>query len=144
VPHTVRHVRDTDAYPNDWARLVDEIANRPGWSKSRLGREAGVDRRTVHRWISGESANVSAASIRLIAQAAGIDEATAARAATGAQEELKAEDDAAVRIILESDAPDHVKTELIAHVRSMRQDSEDSLMRYVEDRLRRPRPQPGT
>lgn len=130
-------------YPNEWARLIAEIVDRPGWSKAKLARTAGVGKNTPARWISGESANVTANSIRLIAEAAGIDQQIAARAAVGAQEKLRAEDDQAVQIILESTAPDDIKNELIAHVRSKRQESEDSLLSDIKFRLGYPRPQHG-
>lgn len=137
------HVRSNDEFPNEWARLIAEIVARPGWNRQRLADTAKVHRHTIRRWISGESANVSASSVRLIAEAAGVDHDVAARAAFGAQEQLRAEDDRAVKLILESDAPDTVKNELIAHVRSRRQESEDSLMRDLEFRLGYPRPQHG-
>jgi transcriptional regulator with XRE-family HTH domain len=136
-------VRDRQTPPNDWAKLIYELISRPGWSQARLAQEAQVNRNTIRRWVSGESANISAASIRLIAEAAGIDQDVAARSAMGAQQQLRAEDDRAVRMILDSDAPDHIKNELIAHVRSKRQESEDSLMRDIEFRLGYPRPQHG-
>ena len=74
----VLHVRDTQEYPNGWAKLVSELINRPGWNRTRLAREAGINRNTVRRWIDGESSNISASSIRLIADAADIDYQVAA------------------------------------------------------------------
>lgn len=128
----VVHVRTTDEYPTDWARLIAEIVKRPGWTRQRLADEAKVNRGTIRRWISGESANVSVTSIRLIAEAAGINHEVAARAALGAQRQLKEDDDEAVRMILDSDAGQDVKQKLIAHVRSRRQENEDALRRDVE------------
>lgn len=127
---------DTPTYPNDWARLVDELIKRPGWSKARLATESGINRNTIRRWVKGESVNVSSASVRLIAKAAGIDYDVASRAALGAQEQQRVQDDDAIRIIQESDAPPHVKDELVRHVRSRRLESEDWLRRDIELMLR--------
>ena len=140
---TVAHVRSTEEFPNEWARLIAEIVARPGWNRQRLADTANVHRHTIRRWISGESANVTTQSIRLIAEAANIDYAIAARAAGGAQEQLRAEDDRAVRIIMDDPrATAQTKADLIAHVRSRRQESEESLIRDVEFRLgHNPRPQ---
>lgn len=136
VPRIVLHVSNVDKAPNAWARLIQELINRPGWTQQRLADAAKVDRSTIRRWKTGESVNVSAQSVQLIAAAAGIDPQLAARAAVGAQEQAQAEDDEAIRIILESDARQDIKEELIAHVRSRRRESEDSLVRDVQVMLR--------
>lgn len=130
-------------YPNEWARLIAEIVDRPGWSKAKLARTAGVGKNTPDRWISGESANVSAKSVRLIAEASGIDPQIAASAAVDAQRRQKAEDDDLVRRIMDSDGPDHVKQELIEHVRQRRRETEDALRRDI-DLFLRTRAQPET
>lgn len=124
------------SYPNDWARLIAEIVSRPGWSQAKLARTAGVGKNTPGRWISGETANVTTQSIRLIAAAAEIDYDVAARAAVGAQEQLRAEDDEAVRLIMEDKrADDDTKAELIRWVRTRRGESEENLMRDLQFRL---------
>jgi transcriptional regulator with XRE-family HTH domain len=133
----VLHVRDTQEYPNGWAKLVSELINRPGWNRTRLAREAGINRNTVRRWIDGESSNISASSIRLIADAAGIDYQTAAEAAVGARAQDIRNDDDAIRIIDESDLPADIKDELKDMVRSRRLESEESLRRDIEAELGR-------
>src|SRR6185369_38909 len=136
---TVGHVRDTPTYPNDWAKLVDELTRRPGWSKARLAREAGVDRRTVHRWISGESANVSADSIRRISEASTLQADLVARAALGAQKQQAAADDEAIAEVMASGIDDEYKQEIVEHIRRKRAEAEAALRRDIDIMLRRPR-----
>lgn len=138
----VLHMRDTPEYPNGWARLVGDLISRPGWTRVRLAREAGVNRNTVRRWIDGESSNVSAQSIKLVADAAGISYEAASRAALGARAADLRNDDQAIATIEQSDLPDDIKAELISHVRSSRLESEEALRRDIEaqmDRIRRAR-----
>lgn len=128
-------------YPNDWARLIGELVERQGWNKSRLTREAGLGRNTVGRWISGETANITTSSVRAVADATGIDYNVAAQAAIGAQQQQRADDDRAVRMVLDSDASDEVKNDLIAHIRARRREAEAAEIRDVEVWLRTHRPQ---
>jgi transcriptional regulator with XRE-family HTH domain len=125
-------VPDPATYPNDWARLVGELTKRPGWSQAALAREAGVNRNTVRRWISGESANVSSASIRLLADAAEIDYEVAARAALGAQHLARADDDEAIRKVMESPLPDRHKREIVDYIHQRRAEEEAKLRRDIE------------
>lgn len=83
APYRV-HVSDAGAEqpPNEWAKLLREITDRPGWSVARLNRESGIHRSTIFRWLSGEVTNVTMDSIRLVAQTAGIDLDVAVRAAS--------------------------------------------------------------
>jgi transcriptional regulator with XRE-family HTH domain len=132
----------TREYPNEWARLIADIVARPGWTKARLAREAELGKNTPDRWISGETANITTEKVRAVADAADIDYNVAAQAAIGAQAQQKAEDDRAVRMILDSDASDEAKNDLIAHIRGRRREARDAEIRDVEFWLRTHRPQP--
>jgi transcriptional regulator with XRE-family HTH domain len=139
---TVASMSTRGSYPNDWARLIAELTERDGWNQTKFAKAVGVGRNTPGRWIRGESANVTVETIRLIAEFAGIPESTAARAALGAQAQVQAEDDAMVRDIMHSDAPEHVKQQAIAQVRSVRAEQEESLRRQIDFLLRTHKPQP--
>lgn len=127
---------DGALFPNEWAKLISELIDRPGWTQQRLADTAGVDRGTIRRWRKGESANVSAKSIRLIANAAGINEDEAARAALGAKIREDERDDEAIREVLESDIPERYKQEIIDHIRSRRTEAEETLRREIAMLLR--------
>lgn len=63
-----------------WADYLRRMTDRPGWSVARLGRESGIHRATIFKWIAGKGgANVT--SVRAIAAALGDDPANALRAA---------------------------------------------------------------
>jgi transcriptional regulator with XRE-family HTH domain len=128
----VVHVSNGRAYPNAWARFISELIERPGWSQQRLADTAGVDRGTVRRWRNGTSVNVSARSIALIADAAGVDQDIAARAALGAREQVDKADDLAIREVMDSDIPQEYKDEIIEHIRLRRAEAEETLRRDIE------------
>ena len=130
------HVRSTDEYPNDWARLIAEIVERPGWNRQRLAETAKVHRHTIRRWISGESANVTKTSMMLVAEAADLDFEVVASAAAGAQEQHRAADDRAIQRIMDSELSDPDKREMIRHVRTRRLEAEEMLERDVDLMLR--------
>ena len=132
----VTHVSGIPEYPNDWAKLVAGVTRRPDWNQTKLAEAAGINRNTVRRWIKGESVNVSAQSIKLVADAAGIDYDEAAAAALGARAVDIKKDVDAVRIIEESDLPADIKLDWISYIRSRQLESEDTLRREVEMMLR--------
>jgi len=133
----VVHVRNVDEYPNSWARLVQQLIDRPGWSQQRLADESGIDRGTIRRWRTGESVNVAADSVRLIADAAGIDHGIAARAAIGAQE--AANDDEVIRDVeAATNIDDAYRQEIIEMIHRRRAEAEAALRRDIELMLRRP------
>jgi transcriptional regulator with XRE-family HTH domain len=72
---------DAEDGPDEWARYLRAICERPGWSVARLARETGVNRSTVFRWLSDGGESVTIRSIRSVAQAVGDDLEVALRAA---------------------------------------------------------------
>jgi transcriptional regulator with XRE-family HTH domain len=74
-------VTDHSPARNSWAVYIHQLRGRPGWSPSRLAREAGVSRATIYRWINGESTNVTIDNVKAIAAAVGDDPNIATRAA---------------------------------------------------------------
>lgn len=62
-----------DRTPSGWARYLQELTSRPGWSGARLARESGVNRSSIYRWMNGRVDNVSAKSVRAIARVVGDD-----------------------------------------------------------------------
>lgn len=126
-------MRDTAEYPNDWARLVGELTRRPGWTQKRLADEVGVNRNTVRRWMNGESVNISATSMRLLARATGIAHETAASAALGAQKRDHIKDDEALDMITaDPEIDDEYRARLIRLVTERRKENEASLLREIE------------
>src|SRR5258707_13208930 len=99
MSHKVTRVSDTDVYPNEWARLIGKLPRRQGWNQKRVADALGTHPRTVSRWISGESTKISGTSMLLVAQAFGLDYATVAQAALGAQLHDRMKDDEAIQII---------------------------------------------
>jgi transcriptional regulator with XRE-family HTH domain len=114
--------------------LIAELADRPGWNQTKLAESIGVGRNTIGRWISGESANVTSASIRLVATASGIDYETASRAAVGAQ--MAAEEDRTIREVMDEDMPAEAKQELIDLIRARRAADDAKLHEEIEFVLR--------
>lgn len=121
---------------NEWGTFVRDLTKRPGWSIVRLSRAAGIHRSTIFRWIKGDSKNVRLLNIKIFAAAAEVDYHTALQAATGIRRQTDEQDQAAIRIILESDAGDAVKHELIEHVRARRIEHEAERRREIELILR--------
>lgn len=142
MTRNVAPVSDAAKYPNEWARLIDGLASRPKWSKTRLAKELDVDRRTIHRYIDGESVNVSAMIMNSVAILSGRPLQEISDLVTGAQARAAAEDDQMVRDILaDPDAPDYVKQQAIAHVRARRRENEEILRRDIDVLLNTHRPQ---
>lgn len=98
------HVSDTPPADTPWIALLREITTRPGWSVRRLAEKSGLNRATIYRWLRGDSANVSMASVRLIAEAGDIDVARALRAA-GAAGDLQQDDDWEIATVVSSGLP---------------------------------------
>lgn len=92
---------------------------RPGWSVSRLSRDSGIARSTLHRWLAGD-ASLTTHSVRRIAQTLGVDLAEAMLAAGAALGPPKVDDDPEMRVVIESDLADAKKAAIIAHIRARR------------------------
>ncbi len=73
---------NNQADTNGWGDYLKRMTGRPGWSVARLAREAGVNRATVFKWISGRT-GVTVANVRLVATALGDEPNNALRAAAG-------------------------------------------------------------
>jgi transcriptional regulator with XRE-family HTH domain len=121
--------------PNDWARLIDDLVRRAGSIKA-FAAASGINRNTIRRWRTGESTNVTRDYQLKVAKGGNIDNEEVSRAALGAERQRRADEDAAVAMIEASDAAAELKSELIAHVRNRRRESEDSILRDVELMLR--------
>lgn len=80
-PYRVNVGNDQTA-ENGWGEYLKRMTSRPGWSVARLAREAGINRATAFKWISGRT-GVTVANVRLVAQALGDDPNNALRAAAG-------------------------------------------------------------
>src|SRR5262245_15804356 len=118
------HVSDGDA-EDSWVRLLREITDRSGLSVARLATEAGINRATIFRWLSGEVRNLNLESIRRIANAAKIDYGSTLRAAAGvaAGDVLNSADEREIRSIEELSLAPELKARVIAEVRR-RQESD--------------------
>lgn len=80
---------------NGWGEYLKRMTSRPGWSVARLARDAGINRATVFKWISGRT-GVTVANVRIVATALGDDPNNALRAAAGsviADDQFLATDD---------------------------------------------------
>jgi transcriptional regulator with XRE-family HTH domain len=122
------HVSDGATVPGAWATYIAAAAKRPGWNTAKLAAAAGVHRSTVFRWKKGESAQISVASVKAVAQALGDDPAVALRAAS----ELLADADTADRdeemeLIMSADVSAKAKQRMVDLL----------LRRRDEDRQRR-------
>ena len=129
-------MRDEIEPRNEWGAFVHHLTKRPGWSIARLSRAAGIHRSTIFRWINGDFKNARLPNIKIFAEAAEVDYHSALQAATGIQRQIDEEDQGAIRIILESDASDTVKRELVEHVRTRRLEHEAQRRREIELILR--------
>jgi transcriptional regulator with XRE-family HTH domain len=130
-------VAEAVTYPNDWARLVGELMRRESWTQQQMADRAGVIRNTIRRWVSGETVNVSTASVRLVADAAGIAYELAARAVYGADEQNARNDDAAIADVIASGLPEDDKRVIIDRIHARRAEAEESLRRDVALWLRK-------
>lgn len=116
------------------------LRDEAGGNKTRLGALMGVDRKTITRWLAREFA-VSEANVRQVATAFRLDVAellvrvgyyddTQVRQLHQPQVALTSDDEMAIRIIEESEAPPSLKRKLIEHVHQMR--VRDEARRKVE------------
>lgn len=103
--HATYRVHVSDGDSNPWATLIGRIVDRPGWSIARLARDSGVHRSTIFRWMNGDRRNLTLDSVRLVADAGGIDlmEALRAAAALVAPDQAGVERDEAEEMILGSE-----------------------------------------
>jgi len=53
-----------------WGDYLRRMTDRPGWSVARLGRDSGIHRATIFKWISG-GGGANVASVRAIGKALG-------------------------------------------------------------------------
>ena len=130
---------DREAWAEVVARLIDEEA---AGNKSAFARLIGVASvKTVDRWLA-RSVNVSEESVRQVARAVRMpvadllilvgllhpEDLTARPDSTG-------EDDAAIRLIEQSDAPPSLKRELIEHLLAQRAEHERQRLAEAERML---------
>jgi len=115
---------DREAWAHEVARLIQEEA---GGNKSLFARQVGLRSvKTVDRWLA-RSVNVSGESVRQVARALQLS-VTDLLVKVGLllPEDLAAptarpeEDAEAIRIVQESDAPPHLKRQLLAHLAKQR------------------------
>lgn len=109
---------------NDWARFLREITSRDGWSVARLARESGIHRATIFRWLEGDEKpkRVTVHSVNMVADAAGVDRATALKAAGSIldDDDNDARTDAAIAMIEQSDLPPDIQTAMIKELHRTR------------------------
>lgn len=113
--------------------LSELIEQETGGNKARFAAILGVDRRTITRWLDRSSA-VSEESVRGVARHLGLPVGdllvrlgyyTAEDLpAEPIAERLLVEDDAAIKLIRESEAPPSLKRELIEHLLAQRAEHE--------------------
>lgn len=72
-----------------WARFLRSTVDRPGWTVARLSRETAgsdgkprVSKATIFRMLNGSTKKISTSSVRILAEAAGVEIDTALRAAS--------------------------------------------------------------
>lgn len=117
-----------------WATLLGElIQQETGGNKAQFAANIRVDRRTVTRWLGGQ-VSVSEESVRLVARELGLPVGdllvrlgyyTAEDLpAEPIAERLVVEDDEAIKLIRDSDAPPSLKRELIEHLLAQRAEHE--------------------
>ncbi|HEU4541746.1 MAG TPA: helix-turn-helix transcriptional regulator [Jiangellaceae bacterium] len=74
-------VGDGQGRQHGWSSYLRRLTERPGWSVAKLARQSGIHRATIFGWIKEGGENVTIASVRLIADAAGDSMENALRAA---------------------------------------------------------------
>lgn len=128
-----------------WARVVTQLVQQESaGNKTRFAAAIGVDRKTVTRWVQGDHA-VSEESVRAVARALGLPardlliqvgyyKATDLPAVVA--EARIAEEDAAIKLIRESNAPPSLKAELIAHLERLREEHERQRLAEAERSLK--------
>jgi transcriptional regulator with XRE-family HTH domain len=85
APYRVFMPRDEEPAQGDggrWGEFLREITARPGWTVARLAEKSGIHRSTLFRWMNGSVRNINIESVRLVADAAGVNMATALHAAS--------------------------------------------------------------
>jgi transcriptional regulator with XRE-family HTH domain len=123
------HVSDDKGEsPNTWALFLREHTSRPGWTIQRLADESNINRSTIFRWLKGDVKNLTMSSVRLVADALGVDMATALRAAGQLADERSVDEgDWEIRMIRESGLHPQVIERLIS----------DALVRRERERINR-------
>ncbi|WDZ87228.1 helix-turn-helix domain-containing protein [Micromonospora cathayae] len=120
---------------SSWARYLQEVADRPGWSVTRLANEAGVHRSTIYRWIKGDTRGTTVELATQIAAAAG-DPPSVALAAAADVLGRTDPDGTEVAMVMASDLPDHVKAELVEELRRMARADADRRRAFVDSFIR--------
>lgn len=122
-----------------WGAYVLKTRARLGLGGTAFGKLVGVSRVQVHRWETGENVATEYDTIVAVADAVGDDRSVALKAAgqvkTGSDEK-PSRDEAAIKLIRESDAPDWMKTTLIQQVREQSAEHERQRLEYVKTLLR--------
>jgi transcriptional regulator with XRE-family HTH domain len=124
-----------DPARSSWARYLQEVADRPGWSVTRLANEAGVHRSTIYRWIKGDTGGTTVELVNRIASAAG-DPASIALAAAADVLGQTDPDAAEVAMVMASDLPESVKSELVEELRRMARADADRRRAFVDSFIR--------
>lgn len=115
-------VSDPDQDTSTWADFLRQEMKRLDWSRNRLATEAHIHRSSIFRWLRGDRRNLTMSSVRLVADALGVDMATALRAAGQLADEAAVdEDDYEIRMIKESGLRTPVREHLIAEVLARRE-----------------------
>lgn len=126
-------VPDSDAYPNDWARLISQLRQRHGWTQKSMGELIGVNRMTIGRWEKGHVVNVESENVRALVEKAGADSEAVADALLGAE---RLRDDELIRDVLASDLSAADKKEVVDYIRERRDEETAKLRRDVSLMLR--------
>jgi hypothetical protein len=117
-----------------WARVVAQLAaQESAGNKTLFAATIGVDRRTVIRWIQAQVA-VSEESVRTVARKLGLQARdllvqvgyyqAGELPAAAPTERRVAQEDEAIKLVRESDAPPSLKRELIEHLTALREEHE--------------------
>lgn len=116
---------DREAWANVVAQLIRDEA---GGNTTRFAELVGVTYKTVRRWLTQQT-EVSEESIRQVGRALGVKPGVllarvglyeAAELATISEPEPVADDDPALRVILEADVPPRIKQRMIQRLQQMR------------------------
>lgn len=117
--------------PTAWSEFLAEMVARPGWSVARLAREATLNRSTIFRWLRGDG-GLTIHSVRKVAQALGVDPASAMLAAGSTLGPPNVDEDPEMRAILDSRLSQPVKDQIIARVRARRAHDLEETRAFVE------------
>lgn len=109
-----------------WGEYLRRMTSRPGWSVARLGRDSGIHRATIFKWIKGER-GATVASVKAIATALGDTTGAAMRAAAGSgivEEELDPDLQVIMRRLGDPDVNEDEKTAIRTALRYLREVAE--------------------